>query len=177
MDHVLRLELLRRVELDQQARNALDPLFGGSDRVDSNDPTARLVIDHMGTVDHDNTAWLRGIVEIRGWPTVTMVGPDGEGAAWLLVQHADHDSAFQQRCLELMTAAPVGDVDVRHVAYLTDRVRLANGEPQIYGTQVHRANGQWQARNLDDPEHVDARRYTMGLETLVEYLSYFDQPD
>jgi hypothetical protein len=29
---------------------------------------------------------------------------------------------------------------VRHVAYLTDRVRLANGEPQIYGTQVHRTS-------------------------------------
>lgn len=97
--------------------------------------------------------------------------------AWLLVKHADHDSGFQQRCLELMTTAPVGDVDVRHVAYLTDRVRLANGDPQIYGTQVHRANGQWQPRNLDDPEHVDDRRHTMGLEPLVEYLSYFDQPD
>jgi hypothetical protein len=76
-----------------------------------------------------------------------------------------------------MTTAPVGDVDVKHVAYLTDRVRLADGEPQIYDTQVHRANGQWQARNLDDPEHVDARRQTLGLEPLVEYLSYFDQPD
>jgi hypothetical protein len=106
-----------------------------------------------------------------------MVGPAGEGAAWLLAQHADHDSGFQLRCLELMTTAPVGDVDVRHVAYLTDGVRLANGEPQIYGTQVHRATGQWQPRNLDDPEHVDDRRHAMGLEPLVEYLSSFDQPD
>jgi hypothetical protein len=47
-----------------------------------------------------------------------------------------------------MTTAPVGEVDARHVAYLTDRVRLANGEPQIYGTQVHRANGQWQPATL-----------------------------
>jgi hypothetical protein len=140
MDHALRLELLRRVELDQKARNALAPLFGGSDRIDGSDPSARYLIEHMVTVDHDNTAWLRSTVDDRGWPTVTMVGPDGEGAAWLLAQHADHDPGFQQRCLELMTTAPVGDVDVRHVAYLTDGVRLANGESQIYGTQVHRTS-------------------------------------
>jgi hypothetical protein len=164
MDDVLRLELLRRVELDRRARNALTRLFDGSDRVDDSDPLARRLIEHNVAVDHDNTAWLRCIVEARGWPTVTMVGSDGENAAWLLAQHADHDTGFQQRCLALMTTAPVGEVHARHVAYLIDRVLLANGQAQIYGTQVHLANGQWQARNLDDPEHVDVRRQAVGLD-------------
>lgn len=177
MDNDLRLELLRRVELDQQARNALTPLFKGSDRIDADDPEAQRLMDHNAAVDSDNTAWLRGIVNDRGWPTMAMVGHDGESAAWLLVQHADQDPSFQRRCLALMTAAPEGEVNARHVAYLTDRVRLANGEPQIYGTQVHLDAGSWQPRNLADPDHVDDRRLAVGLEPLTEYLSWFDKPD
>jgi hypothetical protein len=49
-------------------------------------------------------------------------------AAWLLVQHADHDPAFQRVCLELLGGAVrAGEADVRHHAYLTDRVLLAEG--------------------------------------------------
>ena len=75
-----------------------------------------------------------------------------------------------------MTAAPEGEVDPRHVAYLTDRVRLAYGQAQIYGTQVHLDDGRWQPRDLDDPDYVEDRRLAVGLEPLTEYLSWFDQP-
>lgn len=126
-------------------------------------------------MDRDNTAWLRGIVDDGGWPTVSTVGADGSHAAWLLVQHADADPAFQRRCLDLMTDAPDGEVRKSDVAYLTDRVRLAAGERQVYGTQVHLHDGRWEARDLDDPDNVDARRFAVNLGPLADYLAGFEK--
>jgi hypothetical protein len=79
----------------------------------------------MGEVDQDNTRWLKGVVAWYGWPTRSMVGDDGAAAAWLLVQHADHDRAFQRRCLVLMQALPADQTSPEHIAYLADRVRSA----------------------------------------------------
>lgn len=124
-------------------------------------------------MDRDNTAWLRRVVDEGGWPTVSTVGADGAHAAWLLVQHADADPGFQRRCLQLMTDAPNGEVSRSDVAYLTDRVRLAAGERQVYGTQVHLDDGRWEARDLDDPDNVDVRRFAMNLGPLADYLAGF----
>jgi hypothetical protein len=156
MDQKLRAELLRRVEIDQVARKGLDP-------------------DAMREADSENLPWLKDVVAERGWPGASLVGDDGAHAAWLLAQHADADPAFQRRCLDLVTAAVVaGEATVRELAYLTDRVLLAEGHPQVYGTQVTRRDGQWGPRDLRAPEGVDARREAAGLEPLADYLRLFD---
>jgi hypothetical protein len=79
----------------------------------------------MGEVDQDNTRWLKGVVAWCGWPTRSMVGDDGAAAAWLLVQHADHNPAFRRRCLVLMQALPADQTSPEHIAHLADRVRSA----------------------------------------------------
>jgi hypothetical protein len=140
MDEALRAELLRRVEIDQAARKALDP-------------------DAMRDADGENLPWLKGVVAERGWPGASLVGDDGAHAAWLLAQHADADPAFQRRCLDLLiVAVEAGEATVRELAYLTDRVLLAEGRSQVYGTQLTRRDGAWVPRDLRDPELVDERR-------------------
>jgi hypothetical protein len=52
--------------------------------------------EHLQAVDAANTARMKRIVAERGWPGRSLVGDDGAQAAWLLVQHADHDPAFQR---------------------------------------------------------------------------------
>ena len=120
-------------------------------------------------IDRRNTRYLQQIVASIGWPGRSLVGHRGAFAAWLLVQHADHDLAFQKRCLELLTAAvAAGDAEAKHVAYLIDRVRVAEGLGQVYGTQCG-ADGQ--PRRTEQPENVDARRTAVGLEPLAAYLA------
>src|SRR6516225_2415670 len=107
-----------------------------------------------------------------GWPGRSIVGDDGADAAWLLVQHADHDPAFQRQCLELLTvAARHGEATNAQVAYLTDRVLLAEGKPQEFGTQTTGRNGQWVPCDLRDPGHVDQRRAAMSLGSLADNLA------
>src|ERR1700749_3284436 len=107
----------------------------------------------MLAADGENLPWLKGVIASRGWPGASLVGSDGAFAAWLLVQHAAAAPAFQRQCLDLMTAAvEAGEATVRELAYLTDRVLLAEGEPQVYGTQVTRGDGQMVALYVRDPD-------------------------
>ena len=68
-----------------------------------------------------------------------------------------------------MGAAPDDDVSPIDVAYLTDRVLLAEGKAQVYGTQMTTIDGAYQPRDLRDAETVDQRRAAVGLGTLDEY--------
>lgn len=158
MDDELRAELLRRVEKDQAARKALD-------------------VDAMGKADGENLPWLKGVVAAHGWPGASLVGSAGAHAAWLLAQHADADPAFQRECLGLLTAAvEAGEATERELAYLTDRVLLAEGKPQVYGTQVTRKDGQVVPLDLSNLVGLDERRAAAGLEPFAEYARLFDSP-
>jgi len=153
MNDELRAQLLRRVADDQEARHALDA-------------------EAMAAADGQNLPWLRQVIADVGWPGKSLVGEDGAHAAWLLAQHADSDPAFQRRCLDLLTAAAErGEATIRQQAYLTDRVLLHEGKPQEYGTQAIARDGRFEARKLRDPDHVDERRASVGLDSLAEYLA------
>jgi hypothetical protein len=173
VDKELRDELLRRAQLDQQARRALTPLFekaeSGMVRLSDLDVEGQAIVNRLTDVDQDNTSWLRNLVERRGWPSRSLVGDDGAAAAWLLAQHGDHDPKFQRRCLDLMCALPSIEVRPEDVALLTDRVLLAEGESQVYGTQMTLVDGEYEPRDLRDPDTVDERRAAVGLSTMAEY--------
>lgn len=153
MNTELRAELLRRAEKDQAARRAMDA-------------------DAWTAADAENLSWLRQVIAEVGWPGTSIAGADGARAAWLLAQHADRDPAFQRQCLGLLTAAVgQGEASAAELAYLTDRVLLAEGQPQVYGTQAQWRDGRCVARPLRDPARVDERRAEVGLEPLSEYLA------
>jgi hypothetical protein len=156
----LRDELLRMMEEDQAARRA-----AGAARF--KDTAAN---ERMKAIDIKNTARMKEIVAREGWPTKTLVGERGAQAAWLLVQHADLDVAFQRQCLPLLEkSVAAGEGDPKALAYLTDRVLVAEGKPQRYGTQFHTVEGKLVPRPIEDEANVDARRAAVGLGTMAEY--------
>jgi hypothetical protein len=154
-DPRLRAELLGMLKLDQEVRT-LDAAQEDWDRV-----------------EQANTERMRRILDTRGWPGYTMVGRDGAQAAWALIQHADRDLDLQRRGLELMRrAVENNDADPSDLAFLVDRVRVAEQRPQVYGTQWEtRPDGTWRPRTrIEDEANVDERRAEAGLKPLKEYL-------
>ncbi len=123
-------------------------------------------LDQWHAIDAENTTALCRIVDAHGWPGFALVGEEGATAAWLLAQHADENPAFQRRALNLLAAAvDAGDANPAHLALLTDRCRVSEGRPQVYGSQYVRGpDGQWRMQPVEDPQHLDARRTSVGLE-------------
>lgn len=119
-------------------------------------------------IDKKNTERMKEIIAEIGWPTRTKVGEEGMKDAWLLVQHADHDVEFQRQCLVLMHAENPGEVRKRDIAYLTDRIRVNEGNLQVYGSQFDDEGGVFTPKPIEDEERVDERRKEMELGTLEE---------
>jgi translation initiation factor 6 (eIF-6) len=93
------------------------------------------------------------------------VGKEASHLAWLIVQHADHDVEFQEKCLKLMKQKlKEKKIDPIEVAYLTDRVRVNKGKKQIYGTQFYlNKNGKLIPRPIYDKKNLDKRRKKLDL--------------
>jgi hypothetical protein len=179
----LRAELIRRAQADQDARGAMTNWmrqFGNQGFADATAFETSLngiqkaefkqLRDTLQRTDKENTERLGEIVERHGWPTHSLVGEGGAKAAWLLVQHADASPRFQRKCLDLMAKAPRDQISPQDFAYLTDRVLLAEGKKQIYGSQFTFTDGKWEPRPLIDAANVDQRRAEVGLPPLAEYV-------
>jgi hypothetical protein len=154
-------ELATRVSAGQALRARLD--FSRM-----NDPAQQKLVQQMGIVDRANTARLKVLVDRCGFPDRDRHGEQAQGDAWLLVQHADHDVAFQKHFLSLLEkmAAQRGEPVRPSFAYLSDRVAVAERRPQLYGTQLTAPSEQpcnFDFNTMDDREKVEARRAALGL--------------
>jgi len=148
----LRAELLARASADQVARRALPH------------PPTRADWARVHAIDSANTARMRQVLVVAGWPGYALVGKDGSDAAWLLIQHGPLD--LEEQALVLLSdAVRRQDANPRNLAYLTDRVRMYRGQPQLYGTQYR--NSELYA--VEDPERLDERRSEVGLGPHAEY--------
>ncbi|MEO5816480.1 MAG: DUF6624 domain-containing protein [Gemmatimonadaceae bacterium] len=109
---------------------------------------------------------------MHGWPGRRLVGDTGSHGAWLLLLHADSDVALQRTALvHLERAVRAGDASGQDLAYLTDRVRLADGRLQVYGTQLQYENrGCASPRPSENEAGLDARRALVGLEPISAYF-------
>lgn len=123
--------------------------------------------------DSARTERLREILDEYGWPTFELVGEDGEDAAWAIAQHSDLDPEFQRYALELLrVAVDASQGSPGNLAYLEDRINVAAGENQNYGTQVGCGDdGPQPATPINDPDAVDDRRVAAGLAPLADYLA------
>jgi hypothetical protein len=113
-----------------------------------------------------------------GFPGYDLVGKEGSGNFWLMVQHSDHDPEFQQHVLEKMKIEVDKDnAEASTYGLLVDRVNLNTGQPQIYGTQVTYNTEICQAypKNLADSANVNERRKSIGLPPIEEYLNQMTQ--
>ncbi|HZA98424.1 MAG TPA: DUF6624 domain-containing protein [Gemmatimonadales bacterium] len=124
----------------------------------------------MQAVHDANAARLASLLDTHGWPGEYQVGHQAAMAAWLIVQHAIAQPAFQRRALELLQeAVRQGSAPAVHAAMLEDRIRSLEGRPQLYGTQFDwDPDGCMSPLPIEDPAGVDARRRSIGLGPLAQ---------
>lgn len=122
-----------------------------------------------------NSDWLKAVLARIGWFDISRYGAEASQAAWLIVQHSDHDPAWQERVLaDLAPRVARGDMQRSYYAYLVDRVAVNAGRPQTYGTQGHcRGRGNLELLPVIDRPNLDRRRAGMGLDNVAEYTVRF----
>ncbi len=161
LDRTLRDELLSRRDKDQDIRQRA---------MAAGNPPPKALLDEWTRIDHDNTEWMKIVLAKHGWPGKSLVGKDGAKAAWLFVQHADMDTAFQKQAVELLEVAVAkGEAEGGDLAYLVDRILTGEGKPQRYGSQYHEVDGKMVPKPVEDPENLDKRRTSVGLPPMADY--------
>jgi hypothetical protein len=163
MDRGIADELIAMAELD---RKVGDELAASGALYEGYDP-------RIAAIHENNALRLQAIMVQVGWPTERLVGKRAAEAAWLIAQHAISQPEFQRSCLRFLAdAAREHAVPLWQPAMLEDRIRVFEGRPQRYGTQLKPdAHGNMQPHAIEDPETVDERRHAVGLEPLAERLA------
>lgn len=120
--------------------------------------------------DSINLAKVLKIIDSIGWPGPDTIGERGSKTLFLVIQHSDRQT--QERYLPVMRqAVKDGHAEGSALALLEDRVALAQGKRQLYGSQVSRGtDGKWYLLPLQDPDSVDIRRRSVGLGRISYYL-------
>lgn len=131
----------------------------------------------MEAVHNNNAAALNKIIDTIGYPTIDQVGKPASEAAWLIIQHSIGQPAFMKKCVKLLAKAIAENkADPKNLAYLTDRIAVFEGKPQVYGTQFDwDKNGVLRPNPFDNLTDVNQKRKSIGLNTLEEQTTIIRQ--
>ena len=187
-EHIVRAALLAAEPLDREAQDAtvapaerlkafgrrdqaLRAFFIGlhadPDMQSLSDQTRNLAIlmirMELRRRDLEAKIYLADYLDAAPWPDAAKVGEPAARAAWLIAQHADRDPAFQARALKALETPRAREGLDRDYAFLYDRVMVATGGQQRFGTQTicvaHRAS----IAPVEEPSMLDVRRARLRL--------------
>ncbi|PKG76825.1 hypothetical protein CXF86_01775 [Shewanella sp. GutCb] len=164
----LQKELIEMEIEDQHIRNKIGEAGW------QNPPKA--LLEKMMKIDESNTGKLKAIIKKHYWVTKDLVGVKGVGAAFLVIQHSP-DVAFKVKMLPYLKQSYLNGEGVsgQQVALLTDRVLIAQGKKQIYGTQADVSEGKVEFSPIEDETNVDKRREEMKMPPLDFYLKIMEK--
>lgn len=120
-----------------------------------------------------NANWLKAELRDHGWFKISTFGADADGAAWLIVQHARHDLAFQQDVLAMLEPLWLsGETKGANFAMLYDQTAHYTGRPGRFGVMGDcTAPGVWTPYALEDQDAVDGWRTKAGMPPFAQYIA------
>lgn len=123
--------------------------------------------------DDANQQELLKMIPPEGWFLRSRYGARAASAAFHIVQHSDTD-LWRRFVPVLEPLVATGEIDGQSYGMMYDRLALAEGRPQRYGSQMTCKASKWVVNTLEAPETVDVRRKAMGFpQTLAEYEAHF----
>ncbi|WP_333591980.1 DUF6624 domain-containing protein [Brevundimonas sp.] len=136
---------------------------------------ARAEVDReLARLNAQNITALLAMIPEDGWFSSRIYGQEAATGAFLIIQHSD--SVQQKRFLPAIeTMVERGEALGSEYALMYDRIAVAEGRPQRYGTQMHCVAGRMVPQPIEDPERLEARRAPMGFRwsNYEAYLAMF----
>ena len=123
-------------------------------------------------VHRTNSSRLRQIVAVFGWPGTALVGPKGAQAAWRIALHSIGEPSFMRQCRDsIERASDNDDVPRWQFAIIDDRIRVYEGRPQRYGTQLRPGPKGLEPHPIENESRVNSMRMQAGLPPLAQTLA------
>jgi hypothetical protein len=102
------------------------------------------------------------ILDTYGYPGKTIAG-DATPIPFYILGFAP--AALKEKHLpKLIMAATREDIDWKSLAFFIDKLKIAKGEKQLYGTQYYRRKEEYILYPVEDEAHLKDRRSSVGLE-------------
>jgi len=111
------------------------------------------------------------ILSEHGWPAEEVIGEQGAYSFFAMIQHAGE--VKRPHYLPIVReAVKSGKCRARYLAGIEDRIATDNKQLQIYGDQVkfYPETETFDVWPVLDPENVDIRRASIGLEPIAVHL-------
>ena len=119
-----------------------------------------------------NASRLRQIIAVFGWPGLTLVGDKGAKAAWRIALHSISEPAFMRQCRDLIDhASEAQDAPRWQFAIIDDRIRVYEGRPQRYGTQLRMGPNGLEPHPLENESRINSMRMQAGLPPFAQTLA------
>jgi hypothetical protein len=119
-----------------------------------------------------NSSRLRQIIAVFGWPGHTLVGEHGARAAWRIALHSFAEPAFMRQCRDLIDrASQNGEAPRWQFAMIDDRIRVYEGRPQRYGTQLRHGPKGIEPHPIENEGRINSMRMQAGLPMLAQTLA------
>jgi len=123
-------------------------------------------------IHRSNASRLRQIIAVFGWPGFALVGEKGAKAAWRIALHSISEPPFMRQCRDLLDAASqAGDAPRWQYAIIDDRIRVYEGRPQRYGTQLRTGPNGLEPHPIENESRVNSMRMQAGLPPLARTLA------
>ncbi len=165
----LQLELIKIFINDQASRSNI--MWDMIEKFDID--TSTVDLDGMTYTDEIGRMRIKEIFDQYGFPTRKLVGKDAMNGVFCVIQHADGDIEWQRSQLDnVKKAVDTGDLSQDKYAYLYDRIKVNNGEKQLYGTQfanVDFKNKTVELKPTEDIENLEGRRMEIGMMPIDMY--------
>ncbi len=162
---------LEITEVDCQTKSELLKQVYESDQANRADPNT-----YDKNIDLVNETLVVSIIETCGLPLKKEVGKEGILVIFLSLQHGTLLSRETYFPL-LKEAALVGEIEMKFIAMMEDRILLDKGEKQKYGTQLIQINDDgFKLGPLEDSSNVNKRRTEVGLNNIQDFLKEMNLP-
>ncbi|CTP93168.1 DUF6624 domain-containing protein [Xanthomonas graminis] len=157
----LRQALDERYERDQSLREVWDNAATDGDSAEAKAVDAE---------DARNSKFVAAVLRDYGFPSKAMVGRKGVGEFYLLVQHSHSPELMQDALIQARPLMLRGELARHDYALMIDRLRMFQGKPQIYGSQLSEEDGKLEPYPIEDRAGLDRRREAMEMEPFDSYF-------
>lgn len=135
----------------------------------------KILAPELARINKKNVEIVKHIISKIGFPTIKSTSKNAYKAAVIVVLHSG-DIQLLTQSINALQNADETLIDKRDIAYMIDKVRIAQNLPQLYGTQ-YKISKDFDIKyiDIDNPDELEKRRAEFGMERFDEYKKKVEQ--